>query len=56
MKQIIVALLFPIYVLINLFKKIIEIAFEIGIPIVDGILILQEIMYNYWKDIFKWKE
>ena len=56
MKQIIVTLLLPIYILIKLLYKILDIVFENAAPLMDGIFTLQETTYDYWKNIFKWKE
>lgn len=56
MKKIIATLLIPITALILLFEKVIEAALAIGQPITDGVTLIVEKNYNFWKKIFKWKE
>lgn len=56
MKKIITTLLIPITLLIIFFKKIIEAAVGIGQPIAEGVTLIVESNYNFWKQIFKWKD
>lgn len=56
MKKIIATLLIPITALILLFEKAIEVALAIGQPIADGVTLIVEKNYNFWKQIFKWKD
>lgn len=56
MKKIIATLLIPITALILLFEKVIEAALAISQPIVDGLILIVEKNYNFWKQIFKWKD
>lgn len=56
MKKIIATLLIPITALILLFEKVIEAAVGIGQPIAEGIIFIVESNYNFWKQIFKWKD
>lgn len=61
MKYILVALLTPVYLVIKLFKKIIETTYEIGEPfaeginsIIEGLNLLLNNMYSFWAKFFKW--
>lgn len=56
MKKIIATLLIPITALILLFEKAIEVVLAIGQPIADGVTLIVEKNYNFWKQIFKWKD
>ena len=56
MKKIIATLLIPITVLIIFFKKIIEISLDIAQPLAEGVTSIVENNYNFWKQIFKWKD
>lgn len=49
MKKIIATLLIPITALILLFEKVIEAALAIGQPITDGVTLIVEKNYNFWK-------
>lgn len=56
MKYLLVVLLSPIYVIINLFKEIIEGFLEITDPIAEGMISIVNNMYDFWSKIFKWND
>lgn len=61
MKYILVVLLTPVYLVIKLFKQIIETTYEMGEPfveglnsIVEGLNLFSNNMYSFWAKMFKW--
>lgn len=54
MKYILVALLTPVYLVIKLFKQIIETTYEMGEPFVEGLNLFLNNMYSFWAKMFKW--
>lgn len=54
MKYMIVVILTPIYIIIHIFKWMIEASLIIGEAITEPIIKSLENMNEFWKKIFKW--
>lgn len=50
---IVVGLLTPLYLVIQLIKKIVKYIMELFEPLIDGIYLLSENMLEFWKKIFE---
>lgn len=51
--MLIVILLMPVYFIITIFLKLMEVITEMTSPIVEGMCILIENMTDFWKNIFR---
>lgn len=51
--MLIVILLMPVYFIITIFLKLMEVITEMTSPIVKGMCILIENMTDFWKNIFR---
>lgn len=55
LKRVIALWLTPVFIIIVLFKKIFEVIEPLACSIGDGMIELFNLMYEFWKGIFKWE-